>query len=81
MEGEKKKKKHIFSHQFTHHQGKIEEARISHFISHTSKGEVVLDLFCPAAFSYASEVDLLRNRKDSLLPHLTKSEVASMERK
>ena len=36
-------------------------------ISQTSKGEEGLDLFCPA-FSYASEVDLLRNLNDSLPP-------------
>lgn len=36
-------------------------------ISHTSKGEEELDLFWPV-FSYASDVDLLRKRKDSLAP-------------
>lgn len=35
-------------------------------IFHTSKGEEELDRFF-SAFSYASEVDLLRNRKDSAL--------------
>lgn len=37
------------------------------FISHTSKGEGGLDLFWPL-FSYASDADLLRNPKDSLVP-------------
>jgi hypothetical protein len=36
-------------------------------ISHSSKGEEGFDLFWPL-FSYASDVDLLRNRKDSLVP-------------
>lgn len=36
-------------------------------ISHTSKGEEGLDLFWPL-FSYASDADLLRNRKGSLVP-------------
>lgn len=35
--------------------------------SHSSKGEEGLDLFWPL-FSYASDADLLRNRKDSLAP-------------
>nr|ACU14512.1 unknown [Glycine max] len=36
-------------------------------ICHTSKGEEELGLFWPV-FSYASDVDLLRKRKDSLAP-------------
>lgn len=52
----------------THFRSSMEGQSDHALISHTWKGEEGLGLFSLAAFSYASDVDLLRNRNDSLVP-------------